>query len=144
MSETLGRFPVTVEIPVQWGDMDAFGHVNNAVYLRWFESARIAYFERLRLGELGGAAGKGPILARATVDYRIPLRYPDRIRASATVTKLGNTSFTMGYRVTSEGNGGAVAAEGEGVIVLVDYAKGGKVPLDDELRKRISDLEAAS
>ena len=144
MSESLGRFPVTVEIPVQWGDMDAFGHVNNAVYLRWFESARIAYFERLRLIERGGVAGVGPILARATVDYRIPLRYPDRIRASATVTKLGNTSFTMGYRVTSEGNAGAVAAEGEGVIVLVDYAKGGKVPLDDELRKRISDLEEAA
>ena len=46
MSETLGRWPVTLEIPVQWGEMDAFGHVNNVVYLRWFESVRIAYFER--------------------------------------------------------------------------------------------------
>ena len=46
--------------------------------------------------------------------------------------------------MTSEANAGAVAAEGEGVIVLVDYAKGGKVPLDDELRKRISDLEASA
>jgi acyl-CoA thioester hydrolase len=140
MSEALGRFPVTVEIPVQWGDMDAFGHVNNTVYLRWFESARIAYFERLKLG--GSGSGVGPILARATVDYRIPLRYPDTIRASATVVKLGNTSFTMNYRVTSSANAGTVAAEGEGVIVLVDYAKGGKVPLDDELRGKIGELEA--
>ncbi len=39
-SGALGKWPVTVELPVQWGDMDAFGHVNNAVYLRWFESRR--------------------------------------------------------------------------------------------------------
>lgn len=58
--------------------------------------------------------------------------------------KLGNTSFTMNYRVTSAANDNAVAAEGEGVIVLVDYAKGGKVPLDDELRRKIGELEARS
>src|SRR5687767_1167703 len=54
---------VTVEIPVQWGDMDAFGHVNNTVYFRWFESARIAYFEKIGLNERMRRDRKGPILA---------------------------------------------------------------------------------
>ena len=47
MSEVLQGYPVTVEIPVAWGDMDAYGHVNNTMYFRYFETARIAYFYRL-------------------------------------------------------------------------------------------------
>lgn len=142
--EGLGRWPVAIETPVAWGDMDAFGHVNNAVYLRWFESARIAYFERTGVASRMGDAKIGPILARATVDYRLPLRYPDTVRASATVLSLGRTSFVMGYRVTSAAHQGAVAAEGEGVIVMLDYRGGGKVPLDDEVRARIRALEATA
>ena len=45
----MDSYPVQLEIPVAWGDMDAFGHVNNTVYLRWFESARIAFFERISI-----------------------------------------------------------------------------------------------
>src|SRR2546421_5495361 len=123
---------VTVEIPVAWGDMDAFGHVNNTIYFRWFESARIAYFEKIGMNERMKRERKGPILARTTCDYEKPLTFPDTIRATARVVKLGNTSFVMEYRVTSAKHG--PAAKGEGVIVLIDYEKGGKVPLDDELR----------
>ena len=65
MSELLGSFPVVVAIPVAWGDMDAFQHVNNTVYFRYFESARIAYFERLEFMELMQATGVGPILGKS-------------------------------------------------------------------------------
>jgi acyl-CoA thioester hydrolase len=138
MSES--THPVVVEIPVAWGDMDAFGHVNNTVYFKWFETARIAYFERIGLNERMRREKKGPILARTTCDFEKPLAWPDTVRASASVVKLGNTSFVMEYRVTSERAG--AAAKGEGVIVLVDYEKGGKIPLDAELRARIEALEA--
>jgi acyl-CoA thioester hydrolase len=130
---------VTVEIPVAWGDMDAFGHVNNTVYFKWFETARIHYFEKIGLNERMKRDRKGPILARTTCDFEKPLTFPDTVRASAKVVKLGNTSFVMEYRVTSAKHGDA--AKGEGVIVLVDYEKGGKVPLDAELRARIEELE---
>src|SRR5713226_8160261 len=96
-----GKFPVALEIPVAWGEMDSFGHVNNVVFLRWCESARIAYFDRTGITDRMKAEGVGPILARASLDYRFPVTYPDTIRASATVTKLGNTSFVMGYRLFS-------------------------------------------
>ena len=135
----MNRWPVSLLLPVQWGDMDAFQHVNNVAYLRWFESARIAYFERA--GILEGMPAIGPILARLTIDYRIPLLYPDALRASATVTKLGNTSFTMGQRLHSERQG-RIAAEGEAVCVLIDYRTGAKVPLGEALRARIQALEA--
>lgn len=140
--DALSRWPVTIELPVSWGDMDAFSHVNNTVYLRWFESARIAYFERIGVLETMKAQGVGPILARATIDFRLPVTYPDRVRVSATVTRLGNTSFVMGYRATSEKWGEKVVAEGEGIIVMVDYRGGQKVPLDEGLRAAILRAEA--
>src|SRR3954462_9780666 len=90
---TLHKWPVTIELPVQWGDMDSFGHVNNVVYLRWFESARIAYFERVQM--MAEMPRLGPILARQSIDYRIPLTYPDRVRVSCGVASIGNTSFVL-------------------------------------------------
>ena len=136
----MNRWPVSLQIPVQWGDMDSFQHVINVAYLRWFESARIAWFERAGLMER--MPDIGPILARQTIDYLIPLVYPDSVRASATATKLGNTSFTMSQRLESVQHG-KIAAEGEAVVVMVDYRVNRKVPLGDALRARIEALEAA-
>ena len=138
----LGRYPVRLELPVQWGEMDTFAHVNNAVFLRWFETARIAYFERVAVPKTLADAGPRPILARATVDFRRPVTYPDRIVVEATVTKLGTTSFTMGYRASSAQQK-AVVAEGEGVVVMTDPATGQKTPLTAELRAAIAALEGA-
>src|SRR6478735_3294677 len=95
----LGRWPVVIELPVQWGDMDALGHVNNVVYLRWFESARMEYFHRGDLWQRVKQQRIGPILARSTIDYRLPLEYPDTVRVACTVTKLGKTSVTMSMRL---------------------------------------------
>ena len=138
----MNSFPVSLQLPVQWGDLDSFGHVNNVVYLRWFESARIAYFRAA--GVMARMEGEriGPILARSTIDYRIALGFPDQVRVAATALRLGNTSFTMGLRMTSEKNGDALVAEGENVIVLVDYRSQQKVPLWDGLRAGIAALEA--
>jgi acyl-CoA thioester hydrolase len=140
-NEAAALFPVVVEVPVAWGEMDAYGHVNNAVYLRWFETARIEYFRRAQVEERMKTEHIGPILARATVDYRRPVVFPDTVRVEARVPKLGTTSFTMTYRLTSQAQG-AVAAEGDSVVVMVDYRSGAKVPLDDLLRQRIADIEA--
>ncbi len=134
----MNHWPISLELPVQWGEMDAFQHVNNVAYLRWFESARIAYFEAA--GVLEGMPSIGPILARQTIDYRLPLTYPDTVRACATVLRLGTTSFTMGLRVESLKHG-KVAAEGEAIMVMLDYRSGQKVTLGDPLRARIEELE---
>jgi acyl-CoA thioester hydrolase len=138
----LTAWPVEVPLPVQWGDMDAFQHVNNAVYLRWFETARIAYFAKVGMPTGAGTTAPGPILARATVDFRKPVTFPDRVVTRARVSKVGNTSFTMLYQVESDKLG--VVADGEGVVVMFDYAKQAKTPVDDELRARIAQLEGES
>ena len=129
--------PVEIEVPVAWGDMDALGHVNNTVYLRWFESARIAYFDAIGMMT---DRQVGPILARTSIDFRRPVAYPDTVRVTARVEAQGNTSFTMRYEVHSRG-AGALAAEGEGVVVLFDYESGQKVRLPDGLRQAIDGVE---
>jgi acyl-CoA thioester hydrolase len=121
--------------------MDAFQHVNNTVYLRWFETARMAYFQRLGLVERMGRDGIGPILAKATVSYLRPVTWPDRVRVEVTVTRLGEKSFAMAYRARSSAQQAEVAS-GESVMVVYDYRAARSAPADDELRAAIAALEA--
>lgn len=132
------RFPVHVELPVAWGDMDALGHVNNVVYFRYFESGRIVYFTRMG----AGFSPTGPIVASASCDFLLPLVYPDTVRVEVGISGVGTTSFTMAYRVVSLARG-ALAARGRTVCVWYDYAAGEKAPLPDALRARIAELERA-
>jgi acyl-CoA thioester hydrolase len=136
---TLGRWPVEIEIPVAWGDMDAFRHVNNTVYLRWFESSRIAYFERIGILETDGV---GPILAKISVNYKRIVTYPDVITVSTTVTQFGKTSFITQYQARSIQQSNEVVADGEGIIVMFDYQKQEKVLLQESLKEKILALEA--
>ena len=137
-------FPVTLRWPVAWGDMDALGHVNNTVYLRWFESARIRYFARLGWdGDLASAGvGVGPILARTSCTYRLPLTYPDEVLLGARVEDVGEDRFTMLYRLVSL-RMGQVAAEGDARVVSFDYRTGRKAALPDAIRAAIAEVEGA-
>ncbi len=140
MAETIDGYPVVIELPVVWGEMDAFGHVNNIVYFRYFESARIAYFEKLDVLDLMNRTGIGPILASTACRFRIPLNYPDEVLVGARVTGLGSDRFTMHYLVESK-KLGKTAAEGDGEIVSFHYREKRKAAIPDEIRQRIISLE---
>jgi acyl-CoA thioester hydrolase len=124
-SVDLTRFPVVIEVPVAWGEMDAFGHVNNAVYFRWFESARIALFHRVGWPEIRRQTGVGPILHSTSARFRAPLTYPDQLSVGTRVSELADDRFLMEYRVASAALG-RIAAEGTGLIVAYDYRAGTK------------------
>ena len=95
MEKDLAGYPVVVETPVAWGEMDAFGHVNNIVYFRYFETARIAYFARLDVPEFLGRDPTGPILAETTCRFRAALAYPDTVSVGARVANVGEDRFVM-------------------------------------------------
>ena len=135
-------YPTVVEIPVAWGEMDAFGHVNNIVYLRYFESARIAYFAALEILEVMTATGIGPILAETRCRYKFPLAYPDTVAVGARVAELAVDRFLMHYRVVSHRHG-RVAAEGDGRIVFYDYNAKAKASLPAKIVARIREREGA-
>ncbi len=135
--------PYTITLPVAWGEMDSLGHVNNAVYLRWFETVRFHYFELVGMNALHEAERKGPILARADIDFLSPIEFPDQLFTSAAVFRLGNSSFTMRHRVWSTAQG-RLCAQGDAVIVMVDYGAGGKsVRVPEPIRAAIRALEGA-
>jgi acyl-CoA thioester hydrolase len=140
-ADPLEGFAVRIEIPVAWGEMDAFGHVNNVVYFRYFESARIAYFSALEYMDLMRVSGVGPILAETSCRFRIPIEYPDTVAVGARVTEIGDEEFTMRYAAVSLHHG-RVAAEGSGRIVSFDYRNKCKAPLQKELRERLARLES--
>lgn len=140
MDNLIDDYPVVIEIPVAWGEMDAFQHVNNVVYFRYFEDVRIAYFEKLDVLEYMNKTGIGPILAATSCRFRTPLTYPDTVLIGAKVTSIGEDRFTMNYLVVSK-RLKKVAAEGDGLIVAFNYRENRKAIIPDDLRQRINDLE---
>jgi len=141
MQDALAGYPVVVEVPVAWGEMDAFGHVNNIVYFRYFETARIAYFERLDVPEFLARDPVGPILAETSCRFRAALSYPDTVWVGARVESVGEDRFVMRYAVLSR-RLGRLAAEGEGILVCFDYRQNKKAPVPERLRGRIAAIEA--
>jgi acyl-CoA thioester hydrolase len=141
--EQLRDFPVVITLPLQWGDQDAFGHVNNTVAIRWFESSRIAYINAGEMGHMMEAGGIGPILASITCNYRRQLHYPDTVHVGARVTKLGRTSMIMEHAVYSE-KLGEIAADGTSTIVAFDYKTNRPTRIPDEMRQECEKLEGRS
>lgn len=141
MKTGIDDYPVTIETPIAWGDMDAFQHVNNTVYFRYFESARIAYFERLGYLEFMSQTGKGPILASTQCRFKIPLSYPDHVTVGAKVDTIKEDRFIMKYKVISHKHE-SIAAVGEGTLVSFDYRNNKKTPLPEVIKTRIVNLEA--
>jgi len=135
----LAGFPVVVEQAVAWGDMDSYRHVNNVVYFRYFENARLEYLRRIGWFEFEQQTGIGPILQATQARFRRPLNYPDTIRIGARVSTIGHDRFTLEHIVVSHGQG-LVAAEGKGTVVAFHYANGTKVALPEPLRQAIADL----
>lgn len=129
---------ITTRVPVAWGDMDAMGHVNNTVYLRWFETARITWL--LQTGLLEQGSPTGPILARTEIDYRIPVTFPDTVEVSVHAERVGNTSVTLAYTVRSTARDGALVAEGRTVMVMIELASGRSVALSDVQRAKIQEM----
>lgn len=129
--------PVSIEIPVAWGDMDSFGHVNNTIYLRWFESARIAFFMEVGVPHRDIDHGQAPILARTSCEFELPLTFPDTVRVECSIERIGTKSFTMRYQVFSRARGRR-AAQGDGVVVWYDYSTQSTAPLPADLCERLA------
>jgi acyl-CoA thioester hydrolase len=143
MSNLLKDYPVIIEFPVAWGEMDSMGHVNNIVYFRYFESARIAYFEKMDLMGYMTETGIGPILGEISCKFKIPLSYPDKVLIGVKVVGIEEDRFIMNHLVVSTKHQ-KVAAEGDGVIVTFNYREGRKATVPGIVKQRISDIEKSA
>ena len=136
---------VRVEIVVQWRDMDVLGHVNNAEYIRWFESARIATLGEVAMfsenGRFQDGVRIGPILASVSCDFLAPVNFPETVSVGAHVTRIGRSSFNLGY-VVRQHSDQRVVATGDSVVVQLNYETGRSEPFSDALRRDLKSLVA--
>jgi acyl-CoA thioester hydrolase len=127
-------------ITVRWGDMDSMGHVNNAKYFTYCESARMSYFAAVRMQEHREDERHGPALVAATLNFRRQVRYPAELEVATRVSEIGRSSFKMEYEIVYRGTEEPVA-DGTGVVVWTDYGTGRSLPLPDSLKEEIRRFE---
>ncbi len=138
-----GQFPVVISWPVQWGDQDLYGHVNNTIFVRWFETGRIAYLERIGFDAWLVAHRIGPILAAVKCNFRQQLRYPDTVRIGSRITRIGRTSVTMEHAIWSDSRD-TIVADGDSTVVSFHYDHQLPTPVPAEIRAAIEQLEGRS
>jgi len=121
---------------LRWGEMDAMRHLNNVSYFRYFEQARISWFEALGFDAAGDVAG-GPVLGSIHCRFIKPALYPCDVRVALWPTRIGNSSFTMGQQMCRDGGDGEVYAAGDATMVWIDIATGRPRPLPASMRARL-------
>ena len=140
MHPLLQDYPVVVPCPVDWGQMDAFEHVNNIIYFRYFENARVAYGLRIGITDHIKTLGIGPILAHTECKFIRPLFFPDTALTGARITGAHGSEMTMEYKVVSEQRN-EVAALGSSLGVYYHYREQRRLDMPADLIARIEQLE---
>lgn len=132
------RFRVVVPVQVRFRDLDAMGHVNNAVYLTYLEMGRLAYYREL-MG-LTHPKDFNFILAHVSIDFRSPVVLGETVYVGLSVTRVGRRSFEFTYELR-EGASGRLVAEATSVQVMYDYQRQTPIPVPDEFRRRLEAFE---
>ncbi|NCI78226.1 acyl-CoA thioesterase [Acinetobacter kanungonis] len=132
------EYPIVHEQNVAWGDMDAFGHVNNVMYYRYIESARINYFDALNI--FGQKVLT--VVASNQCKYLRPVFYPDQLKIAVRVDELRNSAMRMTYQLFSTAQN-ALVATAEAVIVCVDQENMQKAAIPEDIREKILKMEHA-
>ncbi len=141
VAELVRGYPIIVTTMVAWGDMDANRHVNNVIYFRYIEHARLQYFDELGFSAMQQESGIGPILSWTDCRFRKPLSYPDDVSIATRIRDIEADRFVMESIIVSHALC-AVAAEGKQRVVVYDYRNNQKALLPDVIRRRIEEFEA--
>ncbi|MEM7388352.1 MAG: thioesterase family protein, partial [Pseudomonadota bacterium] len=120
------------KINVAWGEMDALQHVNNVVYFRYFETARIDFFTQLGFLKDLQATGVGPVISENNARYKRPVTFPDTVHVGVKISDIEHDRFMMHYTVFSESQD-AVTTIGSSQVVMFNFKTGKKAQLNDEL-----------
>lgn len=122
--------------PIRWGDMDALGHVNNTVYFRYMEQARLEWLYELAQEGVGFLSGTGPVIVNASCTFMVPIVYPGDVEVRMYLAEPGRSSIGSHYELDCAGKR---MAEGDAKIVWIDLASGRSVPLPDHVRAKLDD-----
>ena len=129
-------------IPLRWGDLDAMNHLNNTLYFRLMEEARISWFvaNDLMVDITKGDTAEGPILAHASCDFIRPMTYPSDALVTQTVVRLGRSSMDLDVTIEVHGPEPVLYAKGRNVLVWMDYRAGRSAPWPARLTDALADV----
>lgn len=125
-----------IKIQVRFSDIDVMGHVNNAVYLNYFETARMHYFNQI-LGEDWDWNTDGIILMRNEIDYIKSVLLRDIPNIDISVLKIGNKSFELGYELKVDG---VIYTKGKSILVCFNYKEQKTCEIPQQLRSKLEEL----
>lgn len=134
------NYPVIITQEVHWGDMDAFQHVNNKVYFRYFEDVRLAYLQKIGSLDHMKAHNTGPVLASTSCNFRAPVLYPDTVHIATRTKDLQEKRVAMEYVVFSEQQQ-KIVADGEGLMVYFDFVSGVSAKIPQVIAAEIKALQ---
>ena len=132
----------TSRIPVRWGDLDAYGHLNNTLYFRFCEQARVEWLEEAGF-MVRAESREAPVIINASCTFLAPINYPATVVVKLFAGEPGRSSVMTWYELYVEG-GDQLFADGASKVVWMDHATGKSVPLPDTLRAAIQDSTIAS
>lgn len=139
LEEEKMKFRFKMKLDIRWSDMDEMRHVNNAVYLTYFEQARVYYFHESCKWDWTAI---GAILANAHVDYLRPVVFPNPTYVYVRTSRLGTKSFEVVYMITSIVNGvEELTTTGHTTMVMFDYKTNGSVIMPEDLKQKLRDYE---
>ena len=139
LEEEKSKFVFKMKVDIRWSDMDEMGHVNNAIYLTYFEQARVHYCQESCEWDWKVL---GVILANAHLDYIRPVVFPNPTFCYVRTSKIGNKSLVINYLITTMINGvEELATTGYTVMVMFDYKSNQSTPVPDFIRERIRAYE---
>ncbi|GAA5193201.1 thioesterase family protein [Ferrimonas gelatinilytica] len=140
MTRFLNDYPVTMTQNVQWGDMDALGHVNNTVYYRYFENIRIDFFQRLDMFELMEEQQLAPVLSESQCRFRRPVFFPDTLLLGTRISTLADDRLTMEYGIFSHSQQ-ALVTQGRATVVCINTETNRPTPLPPMLKAALADSQ---
>lgn len=134
----MNNFNTKMEIRIDWSEIDLLGHINNLAIMKYIQTARIDFLEKLSMLPLSSETGLGPVLASTNCQFKKQLFYPGMVQVCSRIDQIKNTSFQM-HHIVQDDTGDAVA-EAHDVIVMFNFNKNAKQAIPDIYRERIDKI----
>lgn len=135
----MNNFNTKMEIRIDWSEIDLLGHINNLAIMKYIQTARIDFLEKLSMLPLSSETGLGPVLASTSCQFKKQLFYPGMVQVCSRIDQIKNTSFQMRHIVLDQA--GELIAEAHDVIVIFNFNKNTKQAIPDIYRERMDKIK---
>lgn len=128
-----------MKIRIDWSGIDMLGHINNLAIMKYIQTARIDFLEKVGMLPLSSETGLGPVLASTSCQFKKQLFYPGMVKVCSRIDQIKNTSFQMRHIVLDQA--GELIAEAHDVIVIFNFNKNTKQAIPDIYRERMDKIQ---